>query len=401
MPLSPQLASHASPSVRSSGQGVTSRKRRRRAPAPGASEDCFACRKRQKKCDRRRPFCTVCLDQGKECSGYKQTLTWGIGVASRGKLRGSALPVVNKTESSSNTPHMPTKAPRSGSKDQGDHISILPESVSPSSTKVQQKPTTFDFVQIHPAKSIKPSPSPKGIGWRPLSGDYQVGGLSDLFCRRQEPNSSSQLLQRIQTFPAASFDDISTNSPGSSLSGFSDCEYSSPNDIPRTPDDHWGISPAFSAYPYLQPPQTSWISSNENLISDYKGPTSSPGSYPISENMTSMMIWTHGDYSPVEESPISAHFMGHDDPPLLFFDNDSNNVRGVRETDSLTGLASHFFSSDKKPAANNEVLPSALTTKCLRIRMGIHQKFSISRISRPSTKRTFQSEYFLRPFSQP
>ncbi|ORY71142.1 fungal-specific transcription factor domain-containing protein [Pseudomassariella vexata] len=69
------------------------RKRRRRAPAGGAADDCFACIKRNAKCDRRRPYCSQCLEVGNECSGYKTQLTWGVGVASRGKLRGLSLPI--------------------------------------------------------------------------------------------------------------------------------------------------------------------------------------------------------------------------------------------------------------------------------------------------------------------
>ncbi|POR36783.1 Uncharacterized protein TPAR_03063 [Tolypocladium paradoxum] len=69
------------------------RKRRRRAPAGGASDDCFTCSKRNIKCDRRRPYCSQCLEIGNECSGYKTQLTWGVGVASRGKLRGLSLPI--------------------------------------------------------------------------------------------------------------------------------------------------------------------------------------------------------------------------------------------------------------------------------------------------------------------
>ncbi|KAI9149395.1 hypothetical protein HJFPF1_11447 [Paramyrothecium foliicola] len=69
------------------------RKRRRRAPAGGAADDCFTCTKRNVKCDRRRPYCSQCLEIGNECSGYKTQLTWGVGVASRGKLRGLSLPI--------------------------------------------------------------------------------------------------------------------------------------------------------------------------------------------------------------------------------------------------------------------------------------------------------------------
>lgn len=72
---------------------AAARKRRRRAPAGGAADDCFTCSKRNVKCDRRRPYCSPCLEVGNECSGYKTQLTWGVGVASRGKLRGLSLPV--------------------------------------------------------------------------------------------------------------------------------------------------------------------------------------------------------------------------------------------------------------------------------------------------------------------
>ncbi|OQE44255.1 hypothetical protein PENCOP_c002G01604 [Penicillium coprophilum] len=70
------------------------RKRRKRTVVSGAPDDCFACSKRGARCDRRRPYCSQCLDLGRECSGYKTTLTWGVGVASRGKLRGQKLPVM-------------------------------------------------------------------------------------------------------------------------------------------------------------------------------------------------------------------------------------------------------------------------------------------------------------------
>ncbi|KAF2415958.1 hypothetical protein EJ08DRAFT_644089 [Tothia fuscella] len=78
-------------------QTTTPRKRRRRTAATGATEDCFTCRKRSTKCDRRRPYCSQCLEIGKDCSGYRTTLTWGVGVASRGKLRGLSLPILNST----------------------------------------------------------------------------------------------------------------------------------------------------------------------------------------------------------------------------------------------------------------------------------------------------------------
>ncbi|KAL2865169.1 transcription factor domain-containing protein [Aspergillus lucknowensis] len=69
------------------------RKRRRRTVTTGAAHDCFACARSGSSCDRRRPYCSQCLDCGLDCPGYKTTLTWGVGVASRGKFRGLSLPV--------------------------------------------------------------------------------------------------------------------------------------------------------------------------------------------------------------------------------------------------------------------------------------------------------------------
>lgn len=83
----------STPATSAAKDAASARKRRRRAPAGGAADDCFTCAKRNVKCDRRRPYCSQCLEIGNECSGYKTQLTWGVGVASRGKLRGLSLPI--------------------------------------------------------------------------------------------------------------------------------------------------------------------------------------------------------------------------------------------------------------------------------------------------------------------
>ncbi|KAF3481174.1 pestheic acid cluster transcriptional regulator [Arthroderma uncinatum] len=54
---------------------------------------CWTCRARRKKCDEKRPFCTPCERKSLQCSGYGPRLKWGNGVASRGYLMGSAIPV--------------------------------------------------------------------------------------------------------------------------------------------------------------------------------------------------------------------------------------------------------------------------------------------------------------------
>ncbi|KAL2418610.1 hypothetical protein ABEF91_004376 [Exophiala dermatitidis] len=87
-----------------------SRKRRKRAPAQGAADDCFTCATRNLECDRGRPYCSRCLADGRDCSGYKTQLTWGNGVASRGKLRGLSLPIAGAQKLA--TPNMTAKPKR-------------------------------------------------------------------------------------------------------------------------------------------------------------------------------------------------------------------------------------------------------------------------------------------------
>lgn len=87
------LAIPCPPPLRTTSTTEAPRKRRRKTPAGGASSDCHRCQERNGSCDRRRPYCSQCLEIGNECSGYKTQLTWGVGVASRGKLRGLSLPV--------------------------------------------------------------------------------------------------------------------------------------------------------------------------------------------------------------------------------------------------------------------------------------------------------------------
>lgn len=91
------------------------RRRRRRAPAGGAADDCFSCSKKGLKCDRKRPYCTQCLEVGVECSGYKTQLTWGVGVASRGKLRGLSLPVAKSAPAGGVSQRKPAQRSRSTS----------------------------------------------------------------------------------------------------------------------------------------------------------------------------------------------------------------------------------------------------------------------------------------------
>ena len=155
---------------------ASSRKRRRRTQATGAADDCFACQERHTSCDRRRPYCSQCLEVGKDCSGYKTTLTWGVGVASRGKLRGLALPIAKskKAEQSTDTspdaitnPPLPSLARRRLSTTPPKTPKDIPRSV-PSDERSQQVQSVGDgFTSRNNASTMLPPPSLKPQNPRP------------------------------------------------------------------------------------------------------------------------------------------------------------------------------------------------------------------------------------------
>ncbi|KAI4249503.1 MAG: hypothetical protein LQ352_005606 [Teloschistes flavicans] len=191
------------------------RKRRRRAPTTGAADDCFSCQERQISCSRRRPYCTQCLDQGRDCSGYKTTLTWGLGVASRGKLRGLSLPVAKskkvtadsdvKTESNkkSAAPQLTKLGPV---RTESQLVSGLPTSTcsNAGSTPSSARTTTFNFVNIDPTSSVtSPMRPPPSADWRTPASEAKI--------QPNRPNmkrARRHSLQPLQVSPLGSFKDL-------------------------------------------------------------------------------------------------------------------------------------------------------------------------------------------------
>ena len=165
------------------------RKRRRRAPTTGAADDCFACQERQTKCDRRRPYCTPCLDLGKDCSGYKTQLIWGVGVASRGKLRGLSLPIPKSKraaqsidEEDDKKANAPKKLAKLGpTRRESDSLDTaqLRSPTSATTTSSTGTSTTYNFVNMDPnssASTTSPSPMlpPPSSDWRVPSSLFQA-----------------------------------------------------------------------------------------------------------------------------------------------------------------------------------------------------------------------------------
>ena len=154
------------------------RKRRKRAPTAGAADDCFACQERQSKCDRRRPYCSQCLEIGKDCSGYKTALTWGVGVASRGKLRGLALPIADSRKAEKGTEMSAEgskKRPYSELSKLGPTRGTLQSpantdsfcTTSAPTISTQAATTTYDFVNTkHDSSLTSPMLPPPNLQWR-------------------------------------------------------------------------------------------------------------------------------------------------------------------------------------------------------------------------------------------
>lgn len=191
------------------------RKRRRRAPTTGAADDCFACQERQIACNRRRPYCTQCLEQGKDCTGYKTTLTWGLGVASRGKLRGLSLPVAKskkvtadsdvKTESrkKSALPQLTKLGPTRTESQQASGAQTCGSS-NPGSTPSSASTTTFNFVNIDPASSVtSPMRPPPSADWRTSASQVKTHQSRPSIKRARRHS-----LQPLQVSPLSSFRDL-------------------------------------------------------------------------------------------------------------------------------------------------------------------------------------------------
>lgn len=225
------------------------RKRRRRAPTTGAADDCFSCQERQTKCDRRRPYCTPCLDQGKDCSGYKTTLTWGVGVASRGKLRGLALPIAKSKKAEQDTETKPDSG-RKRSFGEMSKLGPMPgidgqaSGYSSKTASAVSTNTTFDFVHTEPNVS-NPSPMlpPPNLQWRAPHEFASRAGIPSRPTKRMRSHS----LEPLQVAPAQALRDTGAlPMTANALIGYRDHQYGLA--MQRSP-----ATPIFSAYPPYSP----------------------------------------------------------------------------------------------------------------------------------------------------
>lgn len=229
------------------------RRRRRRAVANGAPDNCFTCSKQGESCDRRRPYCSKCLDSGRECAGYKLNLTWGVGVASRGKMRGLSLPVLGAQPAG--IPPKPQQRMASSSK--GSKKPVQNEKVPPSTSVKPSEKSAMD--QSTPPSTIPTFDSPP-----PAASAVPDRGASSL----SSPSSSSSLSSGADGPNAVPFMFGMPNLPIYSNSCqpiAQDIPVSEPfpSQYPYKPSYYSSPDPGFRTWPEFVPASTSVKSESE------------------------------------------------------------------------------------------------------------------------------------------
>ncbi|KAJ4991075.1 fungal transcriptional regulatory protein [Stagonosporopsis vannaccii] len=279
----------------SNNAAAAPKKRRRRAPATGATEDCFSCKKRSVKCDRRRPYCGQCVEIGKECTGYRTTLTWGVGVASRGKLRGMSLPIAKSPPATTTTTRKESSASSSAnnasssashhsssfnsraSVDFGIHSPTSP--MSPGS--IYSAPQEYQY--FGPTSPI-PIPSPSTpLGFPMQSPGEHFDMMHPLASKlRRSSQLSRGPLQRLHTSIHLPFDEGGLSASTASLGTYSDSDFPSPGEYPHTPADEFPFAdPSIPRYSPLHSYDHAHIGSMDTFFHE------APRSLPMADDMSS------------------------------------------------------------------------------------------------------------------
>ena len=156
---------------------------------------------------------------GKDCSGYKTALTWGVGVASRGKLRGLSLPIASSkkaAQSGDDEDEKPESPPRKVSKLGSSRRPSDPKSssqlggppTSAATTGSTASPTNYGFVNMDPT-SVAPSSTstpmypPPNFEWRQPTSLSQSRGMR--FTNRKSRRHTLQPLQVPAMHPARDY----------------------------------------------------------------------------------------------------------------------------------------------------------------------------------------------------
>ncbi|KAI0391428.1 fungal-specific transcription factor domain-containing protein [Xylariaceae sp. FL0594] len=319
------------------------RKRRRRAPAGGAADDCFTCIKRNTKCDRRRPYCSQCLEIGNECSGYKTQLTWGVGVASRGKLRGLSLPIAKSPPVAPVTKKSTTRARASST--------LTQSQWSDTDDTPPRRHHQRDGIDIgtHHGASVPATPySPYHDypryphGEPPAAVSHAAWGSLPAYAAHMNAHEHSRYQQKLNS--SGGHYSIMSEPLSSSVDSLSDVDYT--------------LSPIAHSYPREEVP---YMHSPTLMYESYTGQSSpmpqSPGSAIMIDQRAPTscpsLVYAHSEHSSSLGSHHDSfeHHMGH----RLMSDSDTLSVP---EMDSYStsphSTGGHFWASnarDEEPAS--------------------------------------------------
>lgn len=301
---------------------VAQRKRRRRAPASGASDDCFACTKRNVKCDRRRPYCSQCLEVGNECSGYKTQLTWGVGVASRGKLRGLSLPVA-KSPPAPKTP--PITRPRAAStlartlEKNEDGVRIKLENAG----SVPVSPfMTYDFINMAPHGNNSTTTQMPDWNISAPSHGFTIPKYHPDTQQQQMQRQLPPQLHRIHTLSIGRSEGLGLSSSVDSLSPYPDSEYASPISQSFQNEETQFMNNSSSLYNSYSSRNTSITDQSSDIMVNSRGPTSCPDRFYAQSDISSSFS-SHQNVYDISEShqPQSFH-RGSPSVHDIFYDDE-------------------------------------------------------------------------------
>jgi hypothetical protein len=191
---------------------------------------------------------TQCLDQGKDCSGYKTTLTWGVGVASRGKLRGLSLPIVNSTQKAAQATdndkaQEPASNARNSHKNSDQNGSVKDDMGYNFGFGMASVSSSPQCLSPHfEASAPIPIPSMQNSSWNIPSWGHSDGSFQSFKDHRGRMRPGPTPLQRTMSYHSnyhsPSFDESLFSAPSTgSVSTFSDSDFSSPHDLPTTPEE--------------------------------------------------------------------------------------------------------------------------------------------------------------------
>lgn len=339
---------------RTAAQSAPAAKRRRKTGTAGAANDCFACQKKGIQCDRVRPYCGPCLKIGSNCSGYKTVLTWGVGVASRGKLRGKTLPIQKSPASdaprSTPGPHTLSKLPSTqrqalppGKRQTQSSIFESPTKRSRVEAQADRNPEAFGFA--YPALQVAQPQNFQRDRYVPSEGrqPYSDFGPSD------SQYDQVPTLHRLYTSVVTPSDESSmSSSTGSTWSSVSGGGYSFQHGITDRPPIY---SPQSEVPQFVDPflegrglikacGQTPMVQSYDDAEVESRPTPSTPSSFNFDggDPLFPTGLRAMGSLSPVRESPISEEttFSFALSPGQSNWDADYDFGDGLDSVDSVT-----------------------------------------------------------------